>query len=196
MPTVRVLLCAVLLTLAAAAPAAAAPTVHAHRGGPLAGGVTVFAENTMPAFRNAWERYGAVLEMDVKLTRDRVPVVIHDATLDRVTVCDGRVDARTFGELAACPVDVAGGAEAIPSLAEFLAWARDAGAWVNLEIKNHPQEPDFDITNAYADTVVDAIAASGFPAGRLIVQSFWPGNLDVAKRRLPGAQMSLLTLGG
>ena len=46
-------------------------------------------ENTMPAFRNA-SRAGYVLEMDVKLTSDRVPVVIHDATLDRTTAVHGR----------------------------------------------------------------------------------------------------------
>ena len=54
-----------------------------------------FGENTMPAFRDSAER-GFVLELDVKLTGDNVPVVFHDATLDRVTDCDGRIDPRTY----------------------------------------------------------------------------------------------------
>jgi glycerophosphoryl diester phosphodiesterase len=206
MPLLRLLVCAVLLTASAAAPAAGAPAIHAHRGGPTIGGAHSFGEDTMPAFRNAWERFGAVIEMDVKLTLDRVPVVIHDATLDRVTPCTGRVDAKTFAELAGCPVDVlgspegelggapAGAPESIPSLAAFLTWARDAGTMVNLEIKNHPQEPDFDPGDAYANTVMDTVVASGFPPQRLIVQSFWPANLDVAKARLPGIQTAFLTL--
>ena len=32
------------------------------------------------------------------------------------------------------------------------------------------------------------------PPSRLIVQSFWPPNLEVAKQLLPGAELSTLTL--
>lgn len=207
MPPLRLIICAGLLSALLPAPAAGAPAVHAHRGGPTIGGSHLFAEDTLPAFRHAWGRYGAVLELDVKLSSDRVPVVIHDATLDRVTACTGRVDAKPLTELAGCPVDVLGSPEGelggapasqpepIPTLAGFLAWARDAGAIVNLEIKNHPQEPDFDPTEGYASTVMDTVVASGFPAQRLIVQSFWPANLDVARKRLDGIQTAMLTLG-
>ena len=45
----------------------------------------------------------------VKLTKDGVPVVIHDATLDRTTPCTGQVNARTLAELRAnCPSDILG----------------------------------------------------------------------------------------
>ena len=68
--------CATLL--AAAAPALAVrPPIHAHRGGPLEFGKPVYGENTLPAFKASALR-GFVLEMDVKLTKDGVPVVIHD----------------------------------------------------------------------------------------------------------------------
>ena len=78
----------------AASPAAAAvPEIHAHRGGSVVDGVPTFAEETLPAFRHAWVRERAVLELDVKLTADRVPVVIHDDTMDRTTTCAGPVAA-------------------------------------------------------------------------------------------------------
>jgi glycerophosphoryl diester phosphodiesterase len=90
--------CALLLT--AAAPALGArPFIHAHRGGSLEFGVPTYPENTLPAFRAAAFR-GFVLELDVKLTKDLVPVVIHDATLDRTTDGSGPVAAYTERELA------------------------------------------------------------------------------------------------
>ena len=182
--------------------------MHAHRGGPTLAGVHTFGEETLSAFRNAHLVLGSVIELDAKLPKDGIPVVFHDATLDRTTPCTGRVDARTLAELAACPVDVLGSptyelggiptdrTEPIPTLAQVLAWAREAGATLNLEIKNIPTEADFDPTDAYAEAVMDVVVASGFPAERLIIQSFWPPNLDVAKTRLPGIQTALLTQSG
>jgi len=202
----RLLAAIVFVSLAAAAPAAAAIPIHAHRGGPYAYGVPLYPESTMPAFRNAANR-GWVLEVDAKLSSDRVPLVIHDATLDRTTICSGEVRARTAADIRRnCPSDVLGSPGSglpspttdelvkVPTLVEVLRMARKKGAWVNLEIKNIPNEADFDPTDAYARAVVAAVRASGFPQSRLIVQSFWPPNLEVAKRELPGAQLALLTL--
>ena len=70
-------------------------------------GKPTYPENTLPAFRNA-AGHGWVLEFDVKLTRDGVPVVIHDPGLERVTDCDGLVADRTLAELRKCRVDVLG----------------------------------------------------------------------------------------
>ena len=90
-------LCAALLVVAAPA-LAARPFIHAHRGGSLEFGKPTYPENTLPAFRASAFR-GFVLELDVKLTKDLVPVVIHDATLDRTTPCSGQVRSFTFAEL-------------------------------------------------------------------------------------------------
>ena len=98
----------VLLCVPAAAVAAAGPEIHAHRGGSVTAGVPTFGEETMPAFRYAGEVERAVLELDVKLTSDRVPVVIHDDTLDRTSNCSGAVSSVTAAQFAACRVDVLG----------------------------------------------------------------------------------------
>jgi len=193
----------VLLLLALAPSVAAAQEIHAHRGGSVLAGVPSLAEETMPAFRHAWLREGAVLELDVKLTSDRVPVVIHDDTLDRTTTCDGPVSGVDLAAFRACKGDVLGsGAKMAPApqpvdlatLEEVLAFARSSGASVNLEIKNLPNDNDFDPTSGYANTVMDAVLASGLPKERVIVQSFYPPNLDVAEQRMPGVALSLLTL--
>lgn len=203
----HVLAASLFATLAVAAPASAALPIHAHRGGPYANGAALYPESTMPAFRNAADR-GWVLEVDAKLTSDDVPLVIHDATLDRTTKCSGEVRKRTAADIRRnCPSDVLGSPGSglpwsttdelvkVSTLVEVLRMARKKRASVNLEIKNVPTDrPDFDPTDAYARTVVAAVKASGFPQERLIVQSFWPPNLEVAKRELPAAQIALLTL--
>src|SRR6185295_12945496 len=48
-------------------------------------------ENTLPAFESALALGVRHLELDVQLSRDRVPVVLHDATLRRTTGRAGRV---------------------------------------------------------------------------------------------------------
>jgi glycerophosphoryl diester phosphodiesterase len=194
------------VTLGVASQAAASPYVHAHRGGSIVHGKPRFGENTMPAFRDSARR-GFVLELDVKLTADDVPVVFHDATLERVTDCEGRIDAKTYAELRLCRVDVLGTAETIrqlgpddprrvrvPTLAKVLRLLKRTRAHANIEIKNQPTDPDFDSGEGFARRVSETIAASGVPPSDVIVQSFWPPNLSVAGEVLPEAQLSFLTL--
>src|SRR3712207_2959527 len=100
-------LAGLVATLVMASPAAAVPTIHAHRGGSVLQGVPTFPENTMPAFQHA-AREGFVIELDAKLTQDNVAVVIHDATLDRSTNCTGQVRATPVTALANCRADVLG----------------------------------------------------------------------------------------
>jgi glycerophosphoryl diester phosphodiesterase len=197
----------VALCVAVPARAAELPTIQSHRGGPVRDGVATFAEESMAGFRSAWEVEHTVLELDVKLSKDRVPVVMHDDTLDRTTVCSGRVDSKTWRELRSqCPSDVLGidGFVTAPArppvpmvrLRDLLRYAKDSGASLNLEIKNIPGEKDFDPTPAFATTITDEIKASRLPLRQLIIQSFYPPNLDLAKQELPGVETALLTGAG
>jgi glycerophosphoryl diester phosphodiesterase len=193
---------------AAASAAAATPAIQAHRGGSVLGGVPRFPEDTMPAFANAIRRERVTIELDVKLTADGVAVVIHDDSLDRTTACTGLVRDLALAQLAGCPSDVLGtpgGAlrsrtttptVRISRLVDVLAFARRHRGRVSMEIKNVPTDRDFDATPAYANRVMDAVIAARFPKRRLIVQSFIPANLDVARSRLRGVATSFLTLAG
>lgn len=86
--------------------------VIAHRG---ASGE--YPENTLLAFRRGLEQGADALEFDVRLTADGVPVVIHDATLDRTTSGHGEVATHTLAQLAR--VD-AGCGETVPTVAQVL----------------------------------------------------------------------------
>lgn len=70
--------------------------VIAHRGASASA-----PENTLPAFELAAQQGADAFELDVRLTRDGAPVVIHDATLERTTSLTGPVRARTLAELRA-----------------------------------------------------------------------------------------------
>lgn len=185
-----------LLFFGAAPASAALPQVHAHRGGPFVDGVATYAENTLPAFRNAHAR-GFVVELDTRAVQDGA-VVLHDETLDRTTTCTGAAAEMTLAQVAQCASDTVGrpggilgsqpreGGPAPPDLADVLAWARDAGARLNLEINDHDE--------ALVRRILDVIAASGYPVRRLIVQSFYSGDLAIARERLPGVLLSVLSL--
>jgi len=73
------------------------PLVIAHRGASA-----YLPENTLEAFRLAFEKYGAdMVELDVRLTADGIPVVMHDARLDRMTGVRGYVSECTVKQLKA-----------------------------------------------------------------------------------------------
>ncbi|MGQ0632053.1 MAG: glycerophosphodiester phosphodiesterase [Sporichthyaceae bacterium] len=71
--------------------------VIAHRGGTLWG-----PEHTRATFEHALTRGVDGIELDVRFTRDAVPVVMHDHTVDRTTECTGLVTALTAAHLAGC----------------------------------------------------------------------------------------------
>src|SRR4051794_25801782 len=100
----RLLAAALVLLAAAPSALAAVPEIHAHRGGTVVNGKARFAEESMQAYREA-ARNGFVLEVDAKLSEDRVPVALHDATLDRTTNCSGELSSFTLAELRTCRTD-------------------------------------------------------------------------------------------
>lgn len=58
-----------------------------------------FDENTILAFKKAIEYNADGIEADVQLSKDGIPVIIHDETLDRTTNGHGFVKDYTFDEL-------------------------------------------------------------------------------------------------
>ena len=86
--------------------------IYAHRGASAE-----YPENTLAAFRRALELGVEGIELDVHLSSDGVPMVIHDATVDRTTNGSGAVAEMDREELQALD---AGNGETIPTLGEVL----------------------------------------------------------------------------
>jgi glycerophosphoryl diester phosphodiesterase len=89
-------------------------------------------ENTLRAIRRAAACRADTVEVDIRLSSDHVPVVMHDATLERTTNGAGEVSATPLEQLRALD---AGKGERIPTLAEVLTLARELGIELVLELK-------------------------------------------------------------
>jgi glycerophosphoryl diester phosphodiesterase len=72
----------------------ARPLIIGHRGA-----AAVAPENTMAAFQEAIAAGADGIEFDVRLSRDGVPVVIHDSTLRRTARLSSRIADLTWAEL-------------------------------------------------------------------------------------------------
>lgn len=108
--------------------------VLGHRGVRRIGDEALPAENTLAAFAHAASAGADGIELDVRLAKDDDVVVFHDPTLERMT---GGRDRRVVADLAAAElgaVELAGGGTA-PRLAEVLAWCKERGLAVNVELK-------------------------------------------------------------
>jgi len=146
--------------------------VIAHRGASR-----LERENTFAAFRRAVELGAHGIELDVRRSLDGQLIVHHDAILD-----DGRAIIETE-------------ASTLPSHVLTLAEALDAcsGAWVNVEIKNDPREPDFDPTRRLADEVVGLLRDCDTD-DRWLVSSFDHQTIGRVAELAPGIATAWLVL--
>lgn len=95
------------------------------------GNSDVAPENTLASFEAAFAVGATMVEVDVHLSRDGIPVVIHDDTLERTTNSKGPVAARTFAQLSVLDAGSWKGeayaGQRIPSLAATLTAANGKG---------------------------------------------------------------------
>jgi len=84
----------------------------AHRGYPLK-----YPENTLSSFQAALDLNYTYVELDVQLSKDGVPVVMHDYTVDRMTDHKGMIRDFTLDELKRMRIREN---ESIPTLEETL----------------------------------------------------------------------------
>ena len=122
---------------------------------------------------------GAVgTELDVRLSADRVPFVIHDADLSRVT--DGR-DRRFVGDLMSTELDQVRltGDEPPPRLQAVLDWANTHDLLLNIELKTELAKED-----PIAHVVADVLCKEARAARSCLVSCFHPWLLRRFRRAL------------
>ncbi len=159
--------------------------VCGHRGYSLR-----YPENTLPAFEAARAWGATTVEIDVVLTADGEPIVLHDLTLDRTTDGHGYaadLDLERIRNLdAASRSDPRFAQTRVPTLAEAIDWAQREDMGLVLEIKES-ERPD-----AAVDRVAALIEATG-AADRIIVISFDHVVLKRAIERHPGLRTEAIT---
>lgn len=101
-------------------------------------------ENTMAAFKLGQDHGFSMFECDVKLSRDGVPFLLHDATLERTTNGRGVAGEKNWDDLSMLDAGIwhsqAFHGEPLLKLQDLCAWLMQHRLLVNLEIKPTPGE--------------------------------------------------------
>ena len=127
--------------------------ITAHRGASAK-----YPENTMAAFKGAFELRADWIELDVQQTKDRKIVVSHDTNLKRVTGVNKNIIEMTYDEIknldAGSFFDVKFKDERIPLLEDVLKYVIDKPIRLNIELKPTGEEVEFekeviDLINKY-----------------------------------------------
>lgn len=135
--------------------------VAAHRGD-----VAACPENTMPAFRSAYEIGADMIETDLRMTKDGEIVVIHDADLARTTDVSGKIRDLTLAEVRRADAGVKRGEQfrgtPVPTLVEFceLAAASDSRMQFNFEFKDYFAD-GADFAKICADKIIEIVDRYG-----------------------------------
>jgi len=110
------------------------PRIIGHRGGG-----TLAPENTLAGIRKAAAMGFGAVEFDVMLSSDKVPVLIHDETLERTTNGRGKVADTPFAGLTGLDAGAWFGSayhgETLPSFGQAGKLCVKLGLWANVEIK-------------------------------------------------------------
>ena len=151
------------------------PKIIGHRG--CAG---YAPENTLEAIHTAADMGIEWVELDVKITKDEVPIIFHDETLDRTTNGSGNIAERTYEEIQELECGSWYGDSftgiRIPTLEETIEALVDRNLGFNMEIKPCPGREK--IT---AEIALDLLSSIWDDHDRLLISSFSHVSLEVAQ---------------
>jgi glycerophosphoryl diester phosphodiesterase len=156
--------------------------IVAHRGIP-----TDAPENTIASFQRAIDLGAEAVELDVRLTADRVPVIYHYFYLDEITSASGTIFDFTLGQLrdveVLCKENPAAPPGRIPTLAEVL---ETFSGKIGLEIEVKGPEPE-------APEIIGDLLLKFKHAWKTIeVTSYEPALLLAMQKICPGITVDLL----
>lgn len=99
-------------------------------------------ENSIPAIKAAIEMGVDILELDVKVTKDGIPILMHDRTIDRTTTGAGEPSEFTYKELMKLRLVHNGDTtkEKIPTFKQALKLAKGK-ALIDIDIKTDKLDP-------------------------------------------------------
>ncbi len=146
-------------------------------------------EDTLASEVSAAEVGAQVLEFDLHMTSDGVPVVMHDSTVDRTTDGSGAIGSLTLAQIerldAGSSFSPAFAGIRVPTLEQVLAFAAPTSLIVLPELKEDTW------TTAQVRTVVGLIRQYHM-ADRTMFQSFYPDVLRLAATVAPDIARAVL----
>ena len=139
---------------------------YAHRG------ASAYApENTFLSFYTGLFMGANGIETDIQLTRDHIPVLFHDDTLERVTGAEGKIQDYTFAELQNIKVAVHGQEDKIVALEDFLDHFAFRDITFEIELKQeHTEKAVIDLLDRYHMRKKTVITSFGFENLRRVKQ--------------------------
>ncbi|MBI2380897.1 MAG: glycerophosphodiester phosphodiesterase [Gammaproteobacteria bacterium] len=162
------------------------PPLIGHRG--LA---ALAPENTLAGLRTAKAHGLDMVEFDVRLSEDKIPMLFHDDELDRTSFGKGRFrdySAQWLGQLdVGLWFSARFAGETVPTLWEALRLCRELGLRANIEIKANPGEDEATVA---ATTMV--LHGLNIPANQVLLSSFSTTALAAALHRCPEYPRGLL----
>ncbi|MDP7113834.1 MAG: glycerophosphodiester phosphodiesterase family protein [Myxococcota bacterium] len=168
-------------------PGRGSPLLVAHRGVSAR-----FPENTLAAFHAAVADGARMLELDVGLSADGVPVVLHDETLDRTTDGRGPLSAMALAQVAELDAGSwfgpAFAGEPVPTLARVLD---EFGGRIAINVEIKPEAVRSDPAEGIEEQVVALVRARALE-DQVVVSSFEPTAVGRVKRLFPGLPAALL----
>ncbi|HEY2410369.1 MAG TPA: glycerophosphodiester phosphodiesterase family protein [Polyangiaceae bacterium] len=150
----------------------ARPFVLGHRGARHGA-----PENTLCAFELARSEGADGVELDVRLDGSGALIVLHDPTLERVSVERDPRHAEDVPSAELSKIDLGGG-EHVPTLVDVLGWARQHEMRVNIELKSDVRQ-----RGLLLERVRDVLQNAPLP--RVILSSFDPRFVHWLGRALP-----------
>lgn len=149
-------------------------------------------ENTLAAFELAVQQGAEWIEIDIQLCQEKVPVVIHDQTVNRCTNGNGKVANLTVKELKSLDAgrwfgDAYHG-ERIPTLAETLRFAQQHPVKLNIELKLYEGD-NIDLLCQQVKAVLEEVAIE---ADQVLFSSFSTDALMTMKHQMPAIRRGQL----
>jgi len=157
------------------------------------GGGALAPENTLAGLRKAAAMGFGGVEFDLMLSADKIPVLMHDETLERTTDGRGAVAATPYAKLASLDAGAWFGreylGERVPSFEQAGKLCVELGLWANVEIK--PARGFERETGAIAAKLARELwrAAPSAP----LLSSFQPAALEAARAAAPDLPRGFLT---
>lgn len=154
------------------------------------GNSRVAPENSLPAFQQA-NTWG--VETDLRLTKDRQWVIMHDDSVDRMTNGSGLISEFTLAEIQQLRIDYGKNVEAydqsqliVPTLADYLAAMQYYQKIPLIDLK------PTDLTAEDYDSLASMLDYYGFGEAGMVI-SFDFLHLQEIKQRLPNIHVQLLS---
>ena len=135
----------------------------------------MYTENTIPAFESAIESGVDMIETDIQMSRDGIPIIMHDSNTVRTTGTDGVIRDMTLEEIKQLDAGAWFSEKfrhiSVPTVTEFIELIKDTELLVNWELKDYPYVCGDDFAFESADRLIELIEENGL-GERSMINSF------------------------